>query len=654
MVSPFPISSLFPKTSTFETTYETENSKADHMFDKLPVKYEKLDSLTLITGSSTEIVNLEDIEAPQIWNANSVEVVESVQELCAITEDHVLDEISLVVVSSDIHDLNALVHEGNSSVTTVSTVCNDSCYANASFPTKVHTMLDDTTRSDDGEEENSRDSTMTGVFDKFPQWDTLDFLVFTSQGIVVSNASVSFDVIDFPFNGTLWFDTIPWLSSYLEEIGGANQNQISLFVLHKRNWVDTGQVCNFSGFLLSKSREIAKEQKIQRRLQGDTCFFPAYNHDQLLHIGYNHEQLLHRSQFDPIYELGHAEFPFSLLHHPPDESGLDFPFDPGSNFVFTTFYGATRNCAFWTASGTSPTKFMPSNVWNLLEIPICDIIVWTIVIFGYILDGDFSYTAEFLADMRQKGGCIFISFDLNYPFGILTVVLQLARRQLFETENVHNDALLKIVGALAETSVHYTAPVHVVSVIPLALTCGERATIFLELKKSIPNNLVEVARTRIVEFSEVLAGVNVERCVLESHASCSFTVTRRGFCDDLGKGTKTTIIKSTVEHQEGVATFVDIFFNYDAFMVAQLHMHKGTDGIFSDTYKRMLDLDAATVKLTFSLSEVDFTVHFTREYSTSLLEMNSIDEQNLFDGVYILNLNLEDKVLSEDASIVMN
>lgn len=196
MVSPFPVSSLFPKTSAFETAYETENSKADHMFDKLPVTYENLDSLTLITGSGTEIVSLEDIEAPQIWNANSVEVVELVQEPCAITEDHVRDDISLVVVSSDIHDLNALVHERNNSVTTVSTVCNDSCYANASFPTKVHTeALDDTTRSDDGEEENSRDSTMTGVFDKFPQWDTLDFLVFTSQGIVVSNASVRFEYL---------------------------------------------------------------------------------------------------------------------------------------------------------------------------------------------------------------------------------------------------------------------------------------------------------------------------------------------------------------------------------------------------------------------------------------------------------------------------
>nr|XP_018622932.1 uncharacterized protein LOC108943422 [Nicotiana tomentosiformis] len=199
-------------------------------------------------------------------------------------------------------------------------------------------------------------------------------------------------------------------------------------------------------------------------------------------------------KFDPIYELGHAEFLLALLHHPPDESRLDFPFDHGS--------------------------------------------------------------------------------------------------------------------------------IHVVSAIPLALTCGERATLFLELKKSIPNNLGEVARTRIVEFRELLAGADAEQCVLESHAGGSFTVTRDGFGDDLGRGKKITVIKSTVEHQEGVTNFVDIFPNYDAFMVAQLHMQEGTDCIFSQTYKRVFDLDAATVKLTFSISEVDFTVHFTREYFTPLLEMN--------------------------------
>ncbi|OIT33808.1 hypothetical protein A4A49_28310 [Nicotiana attenuata] len=537
MVSPFPVSSLFPKTSAFETAYETENSKADHMFHKLPVTYKNLDSLTLIAGSGTEIVNLEDIEALQIWNANSVEVVELVQEPCAITEDHGLDDISFVVVSSDIHDLNALVPEGNNSVTTVSTVCSDSCYANASFPTKVHTeALDDTTRSDDGEKENSRDSTMTGVFGKFPQWDTLDFLVFTSQGIVVSNASVRFDVIDFPFDGTIWFGTIPWLSSYREEIGGANQNQMSLFDLHKCNWVDTGQVCNFFGFLLSKSRECAREQKIQRGLQ--------------------------------VFKVALGRVDMSVA-------------DNGNSI---------KSCAMYTLLGESlENSFMCS-----------------------VADATTPIEEQYIIDQLSS----FLS-GRTLQLSVLHHALTFIMVTLFNTENAHKDALLKIVGALAETSVHYTAPADVVSVIPLALTCGERDIIFLELKKSIPNNLVEVSRTKIMEFREVLAGVNAEQYVLESHGSGSFTVTRGGFCDDLGKGTKTTVIKSTVEHQDGVATFVDIFVNYDAFMVAQLHVHKGTNCIFSETYKRMLDLDSATVKLTFSLSKVN--LQYILQGSTSHL-----------------------------------
>ncbi|OIT35541.1 hypothetical protein A4A49_10504 [Nicotiana attenuata] len=284
MVSPFPAPSLFPKTSTFEAAYETGNAKADHLFDKLPVKYENIDSLTSITASSTEIVNLDDIEASQIGNANSVEVVDLVQEPSAISKDHVLDEISPAVVSSDIRDLNVLVHEGDNSVTIVSTMCDDSFYANASFQTKVHTeVLGYTTESNSGEEENSRDPTVARVFDKSPQWDTLDFLIFNSQGILVSNVSVRFDVIEFLFDGTLWFGTILWLSNFLEEIDGANQNQLLPFILHKCNWVDTGQEHILSGFLFSKSRECAREQQIQRGLQ---VLAKSYS-KQSLHIRVN-------------------------------------------------------------------------------------------------------------------------------------------------------------------------------------------------------------------------------------------------------------------------------------------------------------------------------------------------------------------------------
>ncbi|OIT21159.1 triacylglycerol lipase sdp1l [Nicotiana attenuata] len=203
------------------------------MFDKFPVQYETVASLTLITGNITETENPEDIEAPQIGNAQSV--------------------------------------EGDNSVTTASKVYGDSLCPNTSFQTKVHSeVFDDTIGSNTGEEVNSRGTTVAQLFDKSRQWDTSDLLVFTSRGIVLSNASVRFAVIEFPFDGTLLFGTIPCLRNSLEDTGGVNQNEVSLYLdfgSHSCNWVDTGKERDLPGFLLSKSRECAREQKIWRRLQ---------------------------------------------------------------------------------------------------------------------------------------------------------------------------------------------------------------------------------------------------------------------------------------------------------------------------------------------------------------------------------------------------
>ncbi|OIT37926.1 hypothetical protein A4A49_22275 [Nicotiana attenuata] len=751
MVSPFPVSSLFPKTSAFEAAYATENLKANHMFDNLPVKYENVDSLTLITGSNIEIVNLEDIEALQIWNANSVEVVDLVHEPSAIIEDHVLDEISLVVVSSDLHDLNAPVHEGESSI---------------SFQTKVHTeVLDDTTGSDDWEEENSRDSTTAGVFDKYPQWDTLDFLVFTSQGIVVSNSSLRFDVIEFPFDDTIWFGTIPWLR-----------------------------------FLLSKSRNCARGQKIQRGLQALAENYSKLSPDirvdkvdghllALFGLAHATRSASSYSIFDPSPYLDYPSLPmlvvFIIAHKYgncicssndardsslPTSSYVDKGFDNG--WVFKVASGtidmsvehngnSINSCAMFKLLGEFiansfmcsvndttiqiEEQYIINQLWSFssgraLELSVLHhaltftMVLWineTIIIGDAPLKFVVAFTKKpslginstfsisyglFMFDIHEVlVGCYqFLAGQSKLPCSqlglglahylevipcllsaynhdqLLHRVLQLVSRQLFNTENAHEDALLKFIGALAKTSVHYTTLVHVVSAIPLALSCRECATIFFALNNSIPNNnLGHIARTRIMEFREVLgAGADAELCVLESHAGGSFTVTRNGFGDNLGRGTKIAVIKSTVEQHEGV----EIFFNIFAFMVAQLHMQEGTNCIFSQTYKRVLDLDVATVNATFSISEVVFPIYFTREYLATTLEMNChifyndmasvktnwskqfhrqyapvldtytlvwcelrknsfdfgnfIDEQNLFDGVYILDLNLEDKVSS--------
>ncbi|OIT38366.1 triacylglycerol lipase sdp1 [Nicotiana attenuata] len=287
-MSPFPAPSLLPTSSAFESAYENGNSKAAHMLDKLPVQCETVDSMALITRSNTATATPADIEAPQIRTAKSVEVVEFVSKHFATIDDQVFDDSSHTAMRLSIHDLNAIAHGGDNSVTTVSKVHDDSLCANSSFQTKVHSeVFDGTIIPNTGEEEHSRDTTVAQLFDKSHHWDTSDLLVFTSRGIVLSNASVRFAVIEFPFDGTQWFRTIPCLRNSLGDIGGVTQNQVSLcldFGSHRCIWVDTGQERDLLGFLLSKSIEFAREQKIQKGLQISTLsvFIVANHHSDCI------------------------------------------------------------------------------------------------------------------------------------------------------------------------------------------------------------------------------------------------------------------------------------------------------------------------------------------------------------------------------------
>ncbi|XP_009785940.1 uncharacterized protein [Nicotiana sylvestris] len=63
-----------------------------------------------------------------------------------------------------------------------------------------------------------------------------------------------------------------------------------------------------------------------------------------------HNQLISRGILDYLCKLGCAELLFTLHQFPPDHSGLDFPFDPGSSLP-STYVGATRNFVFtqWNA-----------------------------------------------------------------------------------------------------------------------------------------------------------------------------------------------------------------------------------------------------------------------------------------------------------------
>ncbi|OIT27409.1 hypothetical protein A4A49_23939 [Nicotiana attenuata] len=232
--------------SVFESADETGNLKEDHVLDKLPERYENIDSLALITGSNTNIQYLEDIEAPQVRHVKLVEVADMVQDTSAIIEAQVFGKISHTAMSSDINDRNVIVHEGSHFATTLAKLNDDSFCENCSLKTKVpNAVLNDTNYSNTEEEENSQDTPAARVFDKAPQRYISGFMVpFSSQGIVVSNASMRFAAIDFSLDGTLWFHTVPCLSTSLEESCGANQNMVSLYLdfsLHTCNWFASGQ-----------------------------------------------------------------------------------------------------------------------------------------------------------------------------------------------------------------------------------------------------------------------------------------------------------------------------------------------------------------------------------------------------------------------------
>ncbi|WMV60146.1 hypothetical protein MTR67_053531 [Solanum verrucosum] len=262
VVPPFPTPSHFPKSSPSASAYDTGSSQAVHVFDKLPMKYKYVESVSLITKNNVEV---EDTETPRLENANSVEA-NLVHEPSPIIEDQVFDEISHTTVSSNIDDLTAIVHDVEHSVTTVAKVYSASFYKDIKVPLVV---LYDMEGSNTDEEKNSQDN--VAWFEKFPPLNISELLVaFACQVTVMSNASSRLAEIEYPFADTLWLRTIPCWHNSLDEICRGNQNKVFLcldFRLRKCSWVDTGQKCNLSSFLLSNPRGCASEEKIQKVLQ---------------------------------------------------------------------------------------------------------------------------------------------------------------------------------------------------------------------------------------------------------------------------------------------------------------------------------------------------------------------------------------------------
>ncbi|KAF3640142.1 hypothetical protein FXO38_22274 [Capsicum annuum] len=105
--------------SDFASTLDDKN--AYHMFDKLAVKCAIIDSLASFTGNDTEIETPNDMETPLIGNVELVQI-DLVYGPSSIVEDAVFDEISHTIVTSDIHDLNTIFHEGAHFVTTAAKV----------------------------------------------------------------------------------------------------------------------------------------------------------------------------------------------------------------------------------------------------------------------------------------------------------------------------------------------------------------------------------------------------------------------------------------------------------------------------------------------------------------------------------------------------
>ncbi|KAH0641657.1 hypothetical protein KY290_035143 [Solanum tuberosum] len=227
MVSPLPAPTRVPKSPTSALADNTGSSQAHHVFDKLQVQY-----VALITENNTEVEPPEDVHTPQIENVNSVEA-NLVQEPSCITQDQVFGEMSRTTVSSNVHDLKVIVHEIEHSA--------------------LLAVLRDTDGSNNEEEENSHDN--VALFAKSPLRNTSGLLVsLACQGTVISTASARLAKIDYPFTDTLWLRLIPYWHYSLEEVCWGNRNEVSPcldFRLCKCIWVDTGQECTLSVFLLS-------------------------------------------------------------------------------------------------------------------------------------------------------------------------------------------------------------------------------------------------------------------------------------------------------------------------------------------------------------------------------------------------------------------
>ncbi|KAH0708755.1 hypothetical protein KY284_010182 [Solanum tuberosum] len=349
VVSPFPASSHFSRSSAIASTCNAESSQADQVFDKFSMK-----SVALIAENNMDIEPIEDIATPQFGNINLVEA-NFVNEPSSTTADHVFDKIPHLTVSSNICDMKAIVHDFEHSVSTVANVYNDSLCTETTVPLVV---LHDTDISNNDEEKKSHDNVKL-LFEKFPPLNTPDFSVaFACQGIVMSNASSLLAEIDYSFVIALWLRTIPCWHDSPEEYYGGTQNRWTICLdlrLRKCNWVDTGQECTSLGFLLSDICAYKNYDVLDFSLEGVIWLAPIMRHKtgSLGALPHSTSFVLDKffsetEIFISTSDMYSVEVLLNAEHGTPTNG-----WDPRINFTFMALTGYTVNVAALQMQGCS-------------------------------------------------------------------------------------------------------------------------------------------------------------------------------------------------------------------------------------------------------------------------------------------------------------
>ncbi|KAH0635964.1 hypothetical protein KY285_035646 [Solanum tuberosum] len=139
--------SNFETLFAFKSTYETQTSKEDQVFDKLPEKYHTIDSCEFSNRGITSVTTLDDIVTPLNGKSKSIEVAALVHEPVVMTKDPVFDAMSYKTASPDFHDPNASVLDVVQSSLVIAKVTDKSICGNDSLHLEATIQADSNSSS---------------------------------------------------------------------------------------------------------------------------------------------------------------------------------------------------------------------------------------------------------------------------------------------------------------------------------------------------------------------------------------------------------------------------------------------------------------------------------------------------------------------------